>query len=265
MKFRLHSFRAYLNRIYIAEYDDGILLLDGGSSSDYDALEEYIVSKLNRSLGDIKLIVVSHIHPDHCGAAHILKKELNIPIVARDNINLWYAGFRGFLQHRFDHYMAKFTAKRQGLKGNRFIFPRKLNFDHAMGHGEPIPIFSDWTVFHIPGHTEHHIVLYHREEKILYCGDCIVRLNDKILAPFPITDAYALERSYEFLEKLECKTYLFAHGGILESKDVEGENIFTQAKARLSKPIRGWMRFYYPLFFLTKQAHYKNSLNRFCR
>ncbi len=263
MKFQLHSFKAYLNTIYIAEYDFGLLLLDGGSSSDYRALKNFIQGELKRNLSDIKLVIVSHIHPDHSGAAAILKRELNIPILAHGDINLWYAGFPGFLQHRFDHYMARFTAKRHALEGNRFIFPRKLDFDYESKHGTPIPFFEDWVTFHTPGHTDHHIVLYNTDEKMLYCGDSIVRLNGKILAPFPITDAYALENSYDFLENLDCKTYLFAHGGILKSEDVQGDNIFVQARARLSKPIRGWLGVYYPLFFLTKQARYENSLNKF--
>jgi len=260
MRFKLHQIKAYLNNIYIAEYDHGLLMLDSGSSSDYDLIRDYIRKEIRRDINDVKLIVVSHIHPDHSGTARRFNREYNIPIAAHENINLWYSGIPGFIQHRFDNRMALYNSRKNGLPKRNFSFPRKLDLSYELHHFNKLPIFNDWVVYHVPGHTNHDIVLYNDFEKILYCSDTVVMRNRTILPPFPVTDVISINKTYDLLGSLECKSYLLAHGGVISDSECD-ENIYSHAKRNLCRPMKGILKYFYPFFFITSQAEYKNSCN----
>jgi len=60
---------------YVVEGDDGLLLVDCGwnTRETYAAVEDGLAS-IGRTVGDIRTIAVTHIHPDHFGlAAHVAK------------------------------------------------------------------------------------------------------------------------------------------------------------------------------------------------
>ncbi|MGR5470684.1 MBL fold metallo-hydrolase, partial [Vibrio astriarenae] len=56
--------------MYLAEYPDKLMLLDGASRADILHLKDFIEHQLNRRFSDLKLVIVTHMHPDHAGAAH---------------------------------------------------------------------------------------------------------------------------------------------------------------------------------------------------
>ncbi|HPX92532.1 MAG TPA: MBL fold metallo-hydrolase, partial [Spirochaetota bacterium] len=72
---KIHKIKGYINSVFIAEYDHGLLLMDGGSPADVELIENFCKDTLKRDVRDIKLSVVSHMHPDHSGAAPILRKK----------------------------------------------------------------------------------------------------------------------------------------------------------------------------------------------
>lgn len=53
--------------MYLAEYPDKLMLLDGASRADIPHLKDFIEHQLNRSFTDLKMVVVTHMHPDHAG------------------------------------------------------------------------------------------------------------------------------------------------------------------------------------------------------
>ena len=51
--------------MYLAEYADKLMLLDGASRADIPHLKDFIEYQLKRPFTDLKLVVVTHMHPDH--------------------------------------------------------------------------------------------------------------------------------------------------------------------------------------------------------
>jgi glyoxylase-like metal-dependent hydrolase (beta-lactamase superfamily II) len=57
-----------MSNIYLLEYENGFLMLDCGLRTDIGRIEAYFRA-IGRSPADIKLLVVTHLHPDHAGSA----------------------------------------------------------------------------------------------------------------------------------------------------------------------------------------------------
>ncbi|MBF0442735.1 MAG: MBL fold metallo-hydrolase, partial [Oligoflexales bacterium] len=154
----MHFFSGQIEMIYLAEYPDRILLLDGGCCGDLDKITKFVAGKLNRSISDIKLSLVSHPHPDHVGVAQLLRERFGIPIAAHETIDTWYQGLGGYFQHIVDMFHGealslKFDREIMSIKSKRVISP-----DFPLKDGDKVPGFPDWNVLHCPGHTAHDLV-----------------------------------------------------------------------------------------------------------
>lgn len=54
----------YIQSTYLAVYPDKIMLLDGGCRPDVAMVLDYIKTILQRPITDLKVVVVTHMHPD---------------------------------------------------------------------------------------------------------------------------------------------------------------------------------------------------------
>lgn len=232
--FIIHRIEGYISSIFLLEYEHGFLLLDSGSASDVKRIEEFCYKKLGRSPEDIKLIVVSHMHPDHSGGAAYLRKKYKIPVAAHSEVDLWYSGLGGFVQHKLDCSMAHFVAWRSKIKLERILFHRIIKPDYLLNDLEELPFFNDWKVLHVPGHTLHDIALFNPLEKLLYTADCILNIRGKLLLPLPILFPAKMQTSYDKLASLNVSTILLAHGKSLITN--EPDHIFKGMKKLLHLP-----------------------------
>ena len=91
---KIHEINGYIQSIYLAEYKDKLLLLDGCCRSDVAVVVDYIENTLNKPLTQLKLVVVTHLHPDHAGGAMVFRNRYKIPICSWDVGRPWYRGFR---------------------------------------------------------------------------------------------------------------------------------------------------------------------------
>src|SRR6478609_4956842 len=60
--------------VYLVETDDGLALFDCGPTSCLPALHSALEAR-GLELGDVKHLLLSHIHLDHAGAAGVLVRE----------------------------------------------------------------------------------------------------------------------------------------------------------------------------------------------
>jgi len=213
-EFKIHQLKGYIEEIYLIEYPNKIIMLDGASRSDVKLIENYITNSLQRPISDLKLIVSTHMHPDHAGAAPILRKKYKIPIAAFYECDQWYSGLKGHIQQQLDIYMGYYVVFKNKIPFKKFNYPAQLKPDILLEHGDDLPMFNDWKVLHTPGHTSHQIVLYNQKQKTLYAADVALRINNKCLLPFPIELKKMAKQSLQMLSELEIKTLLLAHGGI---------------------------------------------------
>ncbi len=252
MDFKFHTFEAYITDLYVAEYRDKILILDCGSRSDHSLFVDIIERQLNRRMSDVALLVVTHLHPDHAGSAVSLSKKYAIPVAAPQGINLWYRGPGGKLQHFIDCQLAHFAVQKKGGPFRVVRFPYSINADYVLTDNQKLPFFSDWRSIASPGHTAHDIVLYNEARQILYCSDCIIRINDKYLSPFPVTDLPGMRKSLDRLSGLQVKQLALAHGGIIDISDMT--SVIDEVTERFDKPLSGMMKYIRPFTGLSHEV-----------
>lgn len=209
--FKIHVYRGYVQNNYLVEYSDKILMVDGACRPDMEKIASFVKDELKRSMADIKLTAVTHCHPDHAGAAHVLREKYGIPVAAPYDIDIWYSGLGGFLQHLSDTFQANFMAMKMKTKLKRLYYRRKLNPDHKLFDGSELPHFSDWKAIHAPGHTSHNIMLYNDENRILYIADSIIDSNGKFLPPVPVLFPSEMKKTLLRIKEIKPDIILLAH------------------------------------------------------
>ena len=131
------------------------------AGADIRMLSDFITNTLSRSLSDLKLIVVTHMHPDHAGAAERLRIISGCKIATANVSGHWYKGFDGILMHITDILLAKWVAKRMGKPAKLVWYNRKLKADILLEDEQTLPGFDEWQVIYTQGHTDRDISLKH--------------------------------------------------------------------------------------------------------
>lgn len=250
--FRIHQIEGYIERINLIEYPQGLLLFDSGCINDVKRIESYCRQVLHRPVSDIKLVAVTHIHPDHSGGAVPLRKKYRTPVAAHPDVDQWYKGAGGALQQKLDCYLATAVAYRNRRKLEHILFERRINPDYWLGDGQSFPFFPDWKVLHVPGHTIHDLAFFHEQERILYVADLICDVKGKPELPMPIVFPRQMARSYQLLAGLPARIILRAHGDPIFTDDPAG--LFNTMIQLLKRPPTPIMKRVWRLSFYSPQA-----------
>jgi glyoxylase-like metal-dependent hydrolase (beta-lactamase superfamily II) len=219
----------YIQSSYLVVYPDKLLLLDGCCRPDVAVVLDYIQTILQRPLSDLKVVMVTHMHPDHAGGANKLRKATGCQIVSADKPQQWYAGIGGQLMHLVDTSLAHYVAKRQGRSPKNLWYSAHLHPDVTVRDGDRVPDFDDWQVLETPGHTDRDLSLFHVPSKQVYTADLIIKLRHKFVAPFPIYDPKAYISSLQKIKDLQPTNVLMAHGRELAIDAATFDRLIVQA------------------------------------
>lgn len=233
----LYEFEGYIQSIYLVEYPHGLLLLDGACRADVSVICDFIKHRLNRPITDLKLVVSTHMHPDHAGAAAKLKQLTGCAIAAGVANKHWYSGIDGILMYLTDMALARWVAGRKGKKTENLWYPRKLVPDIYLQDGQSLPDFNEWQVIATPGHTDRDISLYHKATKNVYIADLIVIVKGRYAPPFPVFHPNKYKASLAKIKALEVKTVILAHGGEKALNEQEWQDLIEKAP---NKPATHW-------------------------
>ncbi len=178
------SYLEYVN-VYLVRGDSGYLLIDTGWNTEeaFNYLKGQL-AKLQVDLTQISQIVVTHIHPDHCGLAGRLKQ------LSQAKVALHHQE-KDFIESRYVNMDELLHQMRQWLHINgvpteelpelqmaslgmaRFVTPALP--DVILHGGETLSINSfSFKVIWTPGHSPGHICLYEPNQKLLFTGDHIL-------------------------------------------------------------------------------------------
>ena len=216
----LHIIRGPVN-IYVLETDDGLALLDTGLPNSAQKVLDG-VRALGHQPGDIRHIVLTHLHPDHTGSAAVLKRETGATVWAHPiEAPMIEAGTA------FRHPIVVTPGLRNKviarlLLGRRAtVEPTKV--DRFIEDGDSLPFLPDLVAFHSPGHSAGQIAFrWQRHGGVLFTADTCV--NQFGLGLSPAGEDLALSRkSLARLSKLDFEMICFMHGRPIMSG---GDTIF---------------------------------------
>lgn len=140
------------------------VIIDAGG--DLDKIQSYLNklsqhSQLQAPL-QIKAIVLTHAHLDHCGEAPILAKKLNIPIWGPHEADSFWLDL--LPQHSASYHSYGFSTL-PSFRPNTWL-----------SEGDVIAVGNyQLQVIHTPGHTPGHIVLFEPTLKKAWVGDVIFK------------------------------------------------------------------------------------------
>ncbi|MDA0146141.1 MBL fold metallo-hydrolase [Vibrio sp. RW] len=234
---QIHTIKGYIQDMYLVEYPDRLLLLDGACRADIPHLKAFIEDELGREFNDLHTVVVTHMHPDHAGAAHKLRKLTNCNLVAANRDKDWYQGVDGILMHLTDLALARWMANRLGKPKANLWYSRKLKPDYKLSDGDSIPGFDDWLVLETPGHTDRDLSVYCPSHSVAYVADLMVEVKKKLIPPFPIFHPNQYRESVSRIYDMQVDTLLVAHGGQVDFSQTAFEHLLTSAPRR---PVTHW-------------------------
>jgi len=177
---------------YLLDTSGGLSLFDCGPASCIRALKAGLAER-GHELGDVKRLLLSHIHLDHAGAAGVLVRE-------HPELTVWVSEIGA--PHLVDPSRLERSARR--LYGGAF--------DELWGELAPVPeanirIARDRAagleVFAAPGHASHHVCYF--DGTTLYAGDAAgvrIQPSRSVLPPTPPPDVN-VEGWYRTLEEIE--------------------------------------------------------------
>src|SRR6266498_1665570 len=207
--------------------EDPVTLIDTGPKTKEanDALHEGF-RKARIRVSDIRRIVLTHAHEDHCGLARSLRDE------AKDAEVLVHAWETGHRIGRLAHEEHRDLLARAGVPDNEIADMRKMyegvrryadSFeDHEYGElrdeGELEFASGSLRIVHTPGHTPGSCSFVREADRTVIAGDCVLKriTPNPILSPDPVDPAKRFPSLGEFLVSLARLRNLaptLIHGG----------------------------------------------------
>jgi hydroxyacylglutathione hydrolase len=190
-----------------------IFLVDSGVANSEHAIFKYI-RETGRNPEEISLLILTHSHPDHIGAARAIKIVTGCTICAHPAEKMWIED-------------VELQSKERPVPGFNDLVGGSVTVDCVLEEGNILKIDENLMieVFHTPGHSKGSISLRLQPEGILFTGDAIPVPGD-----IPIyEDIESLVRSIRVLMGLNGIRLL------LSSWDdpQEGENIAQRFRASI--------------------------------
>jgi glyoxylase-like metal-dependent hydrolase (beta-lactamase superfamily II) len=155
--------------------EDTLTLIDTGFRSTGPRIIDFI-RRLDRRPEELRLIIITHCHPDHDGGMPELKKITGArtachkaDIMVADQPLPYPRRFQAALELR---PLAPLRS-RLGIPADEI--------DIKLQGGEELPPLGGLKVIHTPGHTPGSICLLAPKYKLLFAGDTLTRKEDRIM------------------------------------------------------------------------------------
>jgi glyoxylase-like metal-dependent hydrolase (beta-lactamase superfamily II) len=205
-------------------YGDGFVLFDTGMHEpDSLAQLERALAMCNLRLEQVRLVVCTHAHTDHCGQAativeragcelwmHPNHEHLNRMIADPEAVSarrLEIARQSGVPEEPLRRYAAERSTRGSGIAG-----PIEPDRDLVTGMAI-VTDLGEWVTYETPGHAPSHVCFFQPERRLLISGDHLLgRISlyfDYGYSPDPVGEFL---RSLDVVELLGARLCLAGHG-----------------------------------------------------
>ncbi|MBC7226998.1 MAG: MBL fold metallo-hydrolase [Thermoflexales bacterium] len=202
--------------VYLVKEDDGLTLIDVGPRFEpaQEALQEQLARRGYR-LSDVRRIILTHVHSDHCGLAGMLAEESGAEVYSHPaNFSLladyaaererWLAFYAALMQEAGmpADQVVQVDRLRRGM--SRYMTPVRPT--GPLKEGDTLPLGGEeWRVLHTPGHSGGLICLYQPQRQLLISSDHLLRdvSSNPIVEPPEQDGRERPRRLAEYLSQLQ--------------------------------------------------------------
>lgn len=125
-------------------------------------------------------IVLTHIHPDHSGAAGELARSWDVPVyVHPDEMPMAAGRYLPRYANPLDRWVVAPAMNLLPAKTRERIEAAGSIADvvRPLAPGAPVPELPEWECVSSPGHTPGHVALFRRGDGVLIAGDAILTVD----------------------------------------------------------------------------------------
>ncbi len=200
-----------MGRVYAIVDPDGITLIDAGLPPAPQKIARQLAVH-GYQITDVKRILITHAHADHVGGlpelrrmsgARVFASALEMPMVEGREMPVYPPRASIPLSAR---WMARDAELLPGAP-----------VDVRLDDGDTIPdVLGGLQALLTPGHTPGHLVFWHPQRRLLFCGDVVLNLWGRQLPFAAFTpDMAANIASVQRIAALEPDVICFGHGNPL--------------------------------------------------
>ena len=203
----IYQLRTMGARVTVLPLEEGIALVDAGGRGSLGLISAGL-GALGLGLDRVRLVVLTHYHPDHAGGLTRLVEATGAKVAVHQREvrmikgeepwpNLFHYGFLAGLARPF---MPR-------------LYGRPVRVDFPLEDGDKIPLAEEVRVIHTPGHTPGSICLYVSPRKVLIVGDALQYRFRKLTPPARAVthDFPQAQQSLKKLLEVDFETICFSH------------------------------------------------------
>ena len=226
--------KGYVNA-YAIEHEDGFTLVDTGLPQRAPRIAARL-RELDRSLSDVRTILITHHHSDHTGSLNDIVRLTGAIVYVHPADAPVVRGVRPppgpnptkLLGRTLGPLIMKLKSSRADPAG----------VDHELLDGQELDVAGGIRVLHAPGHTAGQTsFLWNRHGGVLIAGDAAGARGNRVAPPVGVVfgmfteDIDEAKRSFHGLANLEFEVAVFGHGNPITERASE---VFRGALQRMS-------------------------------
>ncbi len=211
--------------------DEWCIVINPGSVISTQLTLNYLKRFLHRTPGDIDLIVLTHLHPDHTAGVDSLRQACNAPvaasILAQQLVQSWkdsgrqeswsIPGMSHFFGNVLSQHPLPGALHHLDIYNSRYEQQVQM-VDIWLQDVAGLPNHPNWRVIASPGHTPESLCLYNPFSYELICGDIIFTLEGRAALVQEGTNRHNLDVTLQTLRSLSVLYLYPGHGRPILSK-----------------------------------------------